>query len=111
MEYASSSGFQRLSFSARDTFSAVKGNVIVLFGPKASDWTFPSYITSEVIQEVIRNTCFVCGGLMKDSTAFKNQDIIEIPNGLSMTSHVYSNAGEAKQIKVRKCSSCGHSHT
>lgn len=83
----------------------------VMIGPKASDWTFPSYITSEVIQEVIRNTCFVCGGLMKDSTAFKNQDIIEIPNGLSMTSHVYSNAGEAKQIKVRKCSSCGHSHT
>lgn len=83
----------------------------IMVGPKASNWTFPKHITSEVLQEIIRNTCFVCGGLMKDSTAFKNEDIVEIPSGLSMTSHVYENAGEAKQIKVRKCTSCGHSHT
>lgn len=75
------------------------------------EWQFPAFITPQVLQEVIHNTCFVCGGLMKDSNAFKNQDIIEIPNSFSMTSHVYSNAGEARQIKVRKCSSCGHSHT
>jgi len=30
-----------------------------------------SYI-GHVIQTIIRNTCFVCGGLMKDSTAFQN---------------------------------------
>lgn len=74
-------------------------------------WKFPPYINLDIIQEIIYNTCFVCGGLMKDSTAFKNQDIIEIPNGLSMTSHVYQNTGEARKLKVRKCISCGHSHT
>ena len=46
---------------------------------------------------------------MQDGTAFQNQDVIKVPNGLSMTSHVFK--GEAKQIKVRKCMACGHSHT
>ena len=78
---------------------------------EGGNWIFPSFITSEVIREIIHNTCFVCGGLMKDSTAFKNEDIVEVPNGLSMTSHVFEGAGEAKQIKVRKCIACGHSHT
>ena len=50
-------------------------------------WLFPSFITSEVIQEVIHNTCFVCGGLMRDDE------------------HPYSFE------KLRKCTSCGHSHT
>lgn len=49
-------------------------------------WIFPSFITSEVIEEVIRNTCFVCGGLMKDEEYHSD--------------HV-----------LRKCTSCGHSHT
>ncbi len=88
------------------------GNVFKRLGGIEEDWyvwIFPNYITSEVLKEVIRNTCFVCGGLMKDSIAFQNQDVIEIPNGLSMTSHVFK--GEAQQIKVRKCMTCGHSHT
>ena len=78
---------------------------------KGGEIRFPSFITSQVLQEVIHNTCFVCGGLMKDSTAFKNQDVVEVPNGLTMTSHVFKGAGEARQIKVRKCTVCGHSHT
>ncbi len=51
------------------------------------EWKFPSFITAEVIQETIRNTCFVCGGLMRDDE------------------HPYSFE------KLRKCTSCGHSHT
>ena len=47
-------------------------------------WTFPSCVTSQIISEIIRNTCFMCGGLMKDGQVF---------------------------INVRKCSQCGHSHT
>ena len=100
----------KLKEESRIKLYEVLNKLGMTFG-KGDEIRFPKHITSKVLEEVIRNTCFVCGGLMKDSTAFKNQDIIEIPNGLSMTSHVYSNAGEAKQIKVRKCSSCGHSHT
>lgn len=99
------------TFSALETIWKTMEKLGGQPGEYLDEWKFPKHVTSQVIEEVIQNTCFVCGGLMKDSTAFKNQDFIEIPNGLSMTSHVYSNAGEAKQIKVRKCTSCGHSHT
>lgn len=74
-------------------------------------WEFPNHVSNETISKIIHNTCFVCGGLMKDSAALQNQDVIEISNGLSMTSHVYSNAGKAQLVKVRKCIECGHSHT
>lgn len=81
----------------------------IMVGPKASDWTFPSYITSEVIQEVIHNTCFVCGGLMKDGIAMVDQEF-EFEHDIygTVTQQV---PGYAKQIKVRKCTACGHSHT
>ena len=65
----------------------------IMVGPKASDWTFPSYITSEVIQEVIHNTCFVCGGLMRDDYYEEIKGAIKF------------------NTAIRKCSSCGHSHT
>lgn len=55
----------------------------------ANSWIFPKYITSEVIQEIIHNTCFVCGGLMQ--------------NGEQLESF------PPKQI--RRCTSCGHNHT
>lgn len=76
---------------------------------KQDHWLFPSYITSEVIQEVIHNTCFVCGGLMQDSTAMVDQEF-EFEHDIhgTVTQQV---PGYAKQTKVRKCSSCGHSHT
>lgn len=57
-----------------------------MIGPKTSQWKFPAFITSEVLQEVIRNTCFECCGLMKDYEYHSD--------------HI-----------VRKCQSCGHSHT
>ncbi len=52
-------------------------------------WNFPMFITSQVIKEIIHNTCFKCGGLMK--------------NGEQLESF------PPKQ--VRRCTTCGHSHT
>lgn len=65
------------------------------------NWTFPSFVTSEIIQEIIHNTCFKCGGLMKDD------------NKLSLR-FINSNQCSIKlfnENKVRKCIQCGHSHT
>lgn len=72
-------------------------------------WYFPLHISSQVLEEVIHNTCFMCGGLMKDSTAMVDQEF-EFEHDVygTVTQQV---PGYAKQLKVRKCSSCGHSHT
>lgn len=72
------------------------------------NWHFPLFSTS-FISTIIKNTCFVCGGLMKDSTAFKNYDLYA-PYSKDRQK-VFKNAGEAQLLKVRKCTSCGHSHT
>lgn len=76
-------------------------------------WTFPTFITSKVLSEVIHNTCFVCGGLMVDSIAFQNTLVSsdDFGNDSNTRGSTQSRIGEAKQIKVRKCQSCGHSHT
>lgn len=76
-------------------------------------YKFPSFITSEVIKEVIHNTCFVCGGLMKDSTAFQNTLVSsdDFGNDSGQRGTTQSRVGKPQYLKVRKCSSCGHSHT
>lgn len=94
-------------FELWETFKRIGGNSGLAF----EGWTFPTFVTSQLISEIIHNTCFVCGGFMENGIAFKNSDVVEIPNGLSMTSHVWKEQGPAKQINVRKCSQCGHSHT
>ncbi len=75
-------------------------------------YQFPSFITSEVIQEVIHNTCFVCGGLMKDGQAIQN-GVVKVygENERSICYTPYVDPTNHSLIKVRKCSSCGHSHT
>ena len=55
------------------------------------EWVFPNFITSKVIEKVISNTCFVCGGLMQNHTDYKY--------------------GSNRPIRMRKCTKCGHSHT
>jgi hypothetical protein len=75
-----------------------------------NDWLFPKCVTGNIIFNIIRNTCFVCGDLMKDSVAYKNEDLYDQPDVLGRQK-IYQQAGKAKLIKVRKCSSCGHSHT
>ena len=79
----------------------------IMVGPKASNWTFPKHITSEVLQEVIRNTCFVCGGLMEDGVAIVDHKYVQTDAGKEL----WKNSKFAKQVSVRKCTVCGHSHT
>lgn len=55
-----------------------------VFKDRSDVWFLPSFVTSDVLQELIKNICYKCGGLMKDDLVLKN---------------------------VRKCTSCGHSHT
>lgn len=71
------------------------------------EFRFPSFISSLVIAQVIRNTCFVCGGLMKDSTAIVDHKFVYTDAGKEL----WKNSEFAKQVLVRKCQSCGHSHT
>lgn len=67
------------------------------FDFNTNTWIFPPFINLQIIEEVIHNTCFVCGGLMKDEietiSSYKNQ------------------IGFYHDKPVRKCESCGHSHT
>ena len=60
-----------------------------------STWTFPMLIPAAVISQIIANTCFQCGGLMKDSERIGNLTT-ELP---------------VKRFSIRRCSACGHSHT
>jgi len=73
-------------------------------------WEFPVNINNDTIIAVIKNTCFICGGLMKNSTALHNGDLYGLPDVVGKQT-IYSQADEAKLRKVRKCSHCGHSHT
>lgn len=76
-------------------------------------FNFPLYITSQVISEIIHNTCFVCGGLMQDSTAIKNSLISfnDFGDDAGLRGTTQSRVGSSKMINVRKCVNCGHSHT
>lgn len=74
----------------------------------ANYWKFPSFVSVNVIKEIIHNTCFVCGGLMQDGEATKNDDLYHENSG---NTTVWPNTGKPKILQVRKCSSCGHSHT
>lgn len=76
--------------SFENSFSKLGG---VFLPEEGYVWTFPKHITSEVLQEVIHNTCFVCGGLMKDDYHEEMKESIKY------------------NTTIRKCSSCGHSHT
>lgn len=62
-------------------------------------YQFPSFITTKVIEEVIHNTCFVCGGLMQNDFTQ-----VKIKMEGRKTSDLFS-------CPIRKCSTCGHSHT
>jgi len=77
------------------------------------EWMFPIFISAQTLQEVINNTCFECGGLMKDSTALDNTYVtsIDFPGETNLRGCTQSKIGYPVMKNVRKCSSCGHSHT
>lgn len=74
---------------------------------------FPLCITSEIIEEVIRNTCFVCGELMQDGVALDNTEVCfdDFGNDAGKYGTTCSKIGQPIMKQVRKCISCGHSHT
>lgn len=76
-------------------------------------WRFPSWISSSTIYEIISNTCYECGGLMKDGEAFDNAYVSsnDFGNDAGSRGTTMSKSGQAELVKVRKCISCGHSHT
>ena len=80
---------------------------------KDYSWIFPLCITSEVLSEVIRNTCFVCGGLMQDGEALDNTYVYsdDFDNDAGQYGTTCSKIGQPIIKQVRKCNSCGHSHT
>ena len=80
------------------------------FEKESEVWQFPDFVTSKTIEELIKNTCFECGGLMKDSMAYNNEDLYSKKDERGRIT-VYKNAGTALLFRVRKCLSCGHSHT
>lgn len=74
-----------------------------------------SFVTSQVIQEIIRNTCFKCGGLMKDGQAIQNGKLLVSSYDSAVGTYQgvieYPDVNNHSVIKVRKCTVCGHSHT
>lgn len=82
----------------------IQGNV--------SEWKFPSFVPSIVIAQVIYNTCFECGGLMGDGIAIKNGVLKTDGDRESSICYTpYVDPNNHSVIKVRKCLTCGHSHT
>lgn len=81
----------------------------------AGNWEFPSFITSEVLKEIIHNTCFVCGGLMSDGQAIQEGKMyVKSYDTVTNTYQgeiEYPNPQDSRVVRVRKCQSCGHSHT
>lgn len=73
-------------------------------------WKFPVCLSSRTIATIINNTCFVCGGLMKDGQAIQN-GILKADEDVRGYYTPYVDSNKHKVIQVRKCSICGHSHT
>lgn len=84
-------------------------------GEKISNtlWKFPSFITAQILEEVIHNTCFVCGGLMQNGQALDNTWVYfdDFGNDVRQYGTTCSKIGTPVMKRVRKCSSCGHTHT
>ena len=66
------------------------------------EWVFPPFVTLSLVQEIIHNTCFVCGGLM--------QNAILLENGKHCISEEKANTSNNSNA-IRTCSSCRHSPT
>jgi hypothetical protein len=77
-----------------------------LTSEKAIVWKFPSYIHSNSIEEILKNTCFECGGLMENGTVIRNQEV----RVLTDNGYIPYPEGPATVQQCRKCTSCGHSH-
>ena len=80
---------------------------------KFSDqWIFPEYVSKEIVETIIKNTCFKCGGSMKPSKAFMNEIVSfnDFGNDAGQRGTTQSPVGKPELINVNKCSLCGHSY-
>jgi hypothetical protein len=82
-------------------------------GPHGSVWVFPKIVNAEVLELIISNTCFECGGLMHSGFAYDNGWISfdDFGGDAGEVGTTMSKSGTAVLKKVRKCQACGHSHT
>lgn len=78
-------------------------------------WHFPNFVNSEILQEIVFNTCFECGGEMKYRKAIRNRSITVESYDSAVDTYQgiikYPDPNNHSIIRVRKCTSCGHSHT
>ena len=79
--------FTKLNFKAQDSLTI---SFLRIGGVSQSYeyMEFPLFINQSIIEQIIHNTCFVCGGLMT-SLERKIEPV----------------------MRIRICQSCGHSHT
>lgn len=105
--------WKKISINSTEQFN----NVFQKLGARPSFepevWYFPIFVSNETISEIIKNTCFKCGGLMINSTGFQNRLVFfdDFGNDKGQRGSTGSYCGPAEQKKVRKCNACGHSHT
>lgn len=102
----------KLKEESRIKLYEVLNKLGMTFG-KGEEIRFPAFITSEVLEQVIHNTCFVCGGLMQDGVALENTWVSfdDFGGDAGQYGTTCSKIGQPVMKQVRKCSSCGHSHT
>jgi len=76
------------------------------------EWSFPLFVSSQIIETIIKNTCFKCGGSMKPSKAFMNEIVSfnDFGNDAGQRGTTQSPVGKPELINVNKCSLCGHSY-
>ena len=99
-----------LNFKAENTFN----KALMLLGGKQItiiQWELPLCITPQVIEQVINNFCYNCGGLMTDGEAIVNDTFRSIEEDERGGFTTFTDPKYAHVKKVRKCQSCGHSHT
>lgn len=106
--------YSKLSMAAITKFN----HLLIKLGGKQKiteevHWQFPNFITEAVLEEVIKNTCFKCGGLMTSGLALDNTWTSSDDFGGDKGSHgtTMSKNGPAVIVKVRKCADCGNSHS
>ena len=111
-------GKQQITISFEESLDFAKLNLNQVFqkigGYQINDkeWSFPLFVSFQIIETIIKNTCFKCGGSMKPSKALVNTIVSfdDFGNDAGQSGTTLSPVGKPKLINVNKCSCCGHSY-
>ena len=75
------------------------------------EWEFPTHVQINLLNDILDNTCFKCGGIVSNGEVLQNTlitfDDFEGDAGSKGTTQ--SRVGIAKKVSCRKCINCGHS--